>query len=106
MVRLTGMYDDPVRDIVNIVCLFVFCCLFFLVCLWILFGFLFVCLFYFGCLFLFFLFCFLEATPPAAEDEGQEEEVTHTQEKEDKEKGEMEDDTQEDKQVCEIPLIK
>ena len=76
---------------------------------------LFVCLFFCGCLFLFFLFCFLEATPPAAKDEGQEEEVTHTQqedeekedkEKEDKEKEGMEDDTQQDKQVCEIPLIK
>ena len=64
----------------------------------------FVGLFLCGCLFLFFLFCFLEATPPAAE------EVTHTQqedeEKGDKEKGEMEDDTQQDKQVCEITLIK
>ena len=63
----------------------------------------FVCLFFCGCLFLFCLFCFLEATPPAAEDEGQE--VTHIQQ-EDEEKGGMEDDTQQDKQVCEIPLIK
>ena len=53
---------------------------------------------------LFCLFCFLEATPPAAEDEG-EEEVTHIQQ-EDEEKGGMEDDTQQDKQVCETPLTK
>ena len=56
-------------------------------------------------LWVFILFCFLEATPPAAEDEGEEEEMTHIQQ-EDKEKGEMEDGTQQDKQVCETPIIK
>ena len=48
--------------------------------------------------FYFVLFCFLEATPPAAEDEG-EEEQTHIQQ--DDEKEEVEGDTKQDKQVCE-----
>ena len=52
-------------------------------------------------MFVFILFCccFLEATPPAAEDEG-EEEQTHIQQ-EDDEKEEVEEDTKQDKQVCE-----
>ena len=52
-------------------------------------------------MFVFILFCccFLEATPPAAEDEGKEEQ-THIQQ-EDDEKEEVEEDTKQDKQVCE-----